>query len=136
MAFPGGHQDLEDAGPRATAERELIEELGLDVRGARRLGVLDAVYSPAQLEHRIGVQPFAYWVEYVPELRPNHEVDTAHWIPIDVLLDPASRSSFTAAWEGREYSLPMIGWCEQRIWGMTLRIVDDFVERLASLNEA
>ena len=136
MAFPGGHQDVDDAGPRAAAERELVEELGLDVRGARRLGVLDAVYSPAQLEHRIGVQPFAYWVETCPDLCPNHEVETEHWIPLDVLLDPTSRSHFSAAWEGREYSLPMIGWCEQRIWGMTLRIVDDLADRVASLKDA
>jgi 8-oxo-dGTP pyrophosphatase MutT (NUDIX family) len=132
MAFPGGHQEPSDGGPRAAAEREASEEVGVQLAGARRLGVLDAVYSPAQLENRIGVQPYAYWCDRVPELIPNHEVDVVHWIPIRFLLDPASRTQFVATWENQDYSLPVIGWQDQRIWGMTLRIVDDLVERIRS----
>ena len=132
MAFPGGHQELGDGGARAAAERETLEEVGAQLSGARRLGVLDAVYSPVQLENRIGVQPYAYWCDRVPELSPNHEVEAVHWIPVSFLLDPASRTQFVATWENQDYSLPMIGWKDQRIWGMTLRIVDDLVERIRS----
>ena len=132
MAFPGGHQELGDGGARAAAERETSEEVGVQLTGARRLGVLDAVYSPVQLEHRIGVQPYAYWCDTLPALTPNHEVDAVHWIPLRFLLDPTNRTQFTATWENQDYSLPMIGWKEQRIWGMTLRIVDDLVERIRS----
>jgi len=132
MAFPGGHQEPDDEGARAAAEREATEEVGVQLDGARHLGVLDAVYSPVQLENRIGVQPYAYWCDQVPELIPNHEVEEVHWIPISFLLDPASRTQFVATWENQDYSLPMIGWQDQRIWGMTLRIVDDLVERVRS----
>ena len=43
IAFPGGRVETVDRGPRATAERETVEEIGLDLRPAEYLGRLDDI---------------------------------------------------------------------------------------------
>ena len=41
MAFPGGRVDPSDRDARAAAERETLEEVGLRLSGAERIGRLD-----------------------------------------------------------------------------------------------
>ena len=131
MAFPGGHKESTDSSARAAAVRETAEEVGIPLgQLARPVGVLDAVYSPAQLEHRIAVQPYAFWCDASPPIEPNSEVAGVHWIPVQSLLDGVGRGFFSATWEDQSYTLPCIDWEGQRVWGMTLRIVDDLLERL------
>ena len=45
MAFPGGRVDDTDLGPRAAAERETLEEVGLSLAGAELLGQLDDIHG-------------------------------------------------------------------------------------------
>ena len=62
MAFPGGRVDPGDSGPRAAAERETLEEVGVDLSGAEllgRLGDIDAGVRIKNIEsntHRIDVK--------------------------------------------------------------------------------
>src|SRR4029450_1300778 len=41
MALPGGRHDPEDVELRSTAERETLEEVGIDLRGGELLGQLE-----------------------------------------------------------------------------------------------
>ncbi|MGH7644285.1 MAG: NUDIX hydrolase, partial [Gemmatimonadales bacterium] len=44
IALPGGRRDPQDPDLLATALRETLEETGLDLAGAERLGTLDDLY--------------------------------------------------------------------------------------------
>ncbi len=43
LGFPGGKMEPEDGHPRQAAEREVLEEIGLSLAGARFLGRLDDI---------------------------------------------------------------------------------------------
>lgn len=127
MALPGGRIEPVDAHPRAAAERETWEEVGLDLGPARYLGALDELASPVRKgRRRLVVHPFAFAVADVPELTPNEEVARVHWIGLERLLAGEGRGSFDWMWEGRTVPMPVVHIGEADIWGLTLRIFDDF----------
>ena len=96
IAFPGGRVGVEDAGPRQTAERETLEEVGLDLGRADHLGRLDDLAGGMA---PIVVSGFVYAVREAPPLVLNFEVEQAFWLPIARLLeagaDPDARHPLT-----------------------------------------
>src|SRR5262245_21586169 len=74
MAFPGGRVDRDDADERAAAERETLEEVGLDLRDAERLGRLDDLHAGVPLVSSLVLSAFVYRTERPLPLRTNHEV--------------------------------------------------------------
>ena len=128
MAFPGGRLDPDDGGPEDAARREVLEEIGVDLSEALLLGSLDQVASP-DLAPRVCVSPFVFQLSSDPEIRiATDEVASVHWYSIDVLKQ--GRSSFSYAFHGVDYVLPCIDQEDRRIWGMTLRVVDDLLTRI------
>ena len=130
MAFPGGRIDPEDASAEHAARREVFEEIGVVLSSARMLGVLNQVASP-DLAPRVCVTPYVYLLPKDPELTLDvSEVASVHWYSIDTLR--THRSQFTYRYNGAVYNLPCIDQEDRRIWGMTLRIVDDVLERITT----
>ena len=128
MAFPGGRIDPDDDGPEAAVRREVFEEIGVDLSEASLLGMLDQVASP-DLAPRVCVTPFVFLLTGEPNIQiAADEVASVHWYPIDVLQN--SRSSFLYTFHGVVYDLPCIDQDDRRIWGMTLRIVDEILKRI------
>lgn len=133
MALPGGRVEPEDAGPRAAAVRETHEEVGLDLSGARFLGPLDELSSPVRKGREpLVISPFAFALEARRPLRPNEEVAEVHWLGLPGLLAGEGRGTFDLRWQGRTVPMPILRAGTADIWGLTLRIVDDLVGRLAS----
>ncbi len=128
MAFPGGRTDPGDIDSYYTAERETLEEVGLDLTGTIRLGSLDTLVPDRHL-HAVHAQ--AYWLDGPrPALRANYEVADILWVPLTVLCDEnrfidhyyvQSRSS----WPGIQLDKP-----SQVVWGLTLRFLGDLCRRL------
>lgn len=131
MAFPGGRAEAHDASLLDTARRETREEIGLDLGAARVLGVL-----PTQLTPTIGdlprmvVVPYLFRVDDWPPLTPNHEVQSVHAIALSRFLEREGRSTFPYTWRGTTWDLPCVDLDRQRVWGMTLRMIDDLVAAL------
>ncbi|KAL5338809.1 hypothetical protein BJX70DRAFT_188436 [Aspergillus crustosus] len=99
VALPGGKRDPEDADDRAAAIREASEEVGLD------LTTNDCIYV-GNLPERVvtsswGSVPLMVLCPYVflltdcdspiLELQPD-EVASTHWVSLDILLSPSSRT--------------------------------------------
>ncbi|KAL4900015.1 hypothetical protein BDW74DRAFT_162527 [Aspergillus multicolor] len=99
VALPGGKRDPEDADDRAAAIREASEEVGLD------LTTDDCIYV-GNLPERVvtsswGSVPLMVLCPYVflltgsdspvLELQPD-EVASTHWVSLNVLLSPSSRT--------------------------------------------
>jgi len=130
IALPGGRVDPEDASPEAAAQREAREEVGVDLSRARLLGMLDQVASP-DLAPRIVVSPFVYALDWDPAVKlDSTEVADVHWFGLERLMGREGRGGFEFEYQGRTVVLPRLDLDGARIWGMTLRIVDDLVSRL------
>lgn len=135
MAFPGGRVDPADASPRAAAERETWEEVGLPLaRAGRLLGALDELASPVRAgPTRLVVSPFVYSLTEAPPLQPNHEVASVHWIELGRLAEGEGRGGFELSWQGQRWWMPHVELDGVRIWGLTLRMLDDMLGRLGGV---
>ncbi len=129
MGLPGGHAEPSDHDAVATAIRETREELDLGLDRGQLLGRLDDV-APLSDHKPIVVQPFVFFVPEIDSLHPNVEVASVHRIALDALLQGAGRTSFLYPYRGQRVRLPCVEVDGQRLWGLTLRVVDDLLHRL------
>jgi len=126
MAFPGGRVDPGDADIRAAAERETLEEVGLSLAGAERLGRLDDLNAGVRLVAPLVLSAFVYRIDAPPPLALNYEVADALWVPVDVLLDPGRHVAHRwglARWPGI-----LVGEPDRHVvWGLTYRLLRGFL---------
>jgi 8-oxo-dGTP pyrophosphatase MutT (NUDIX family) len=128
MAFPGGRQASKDPSARHTAVREAREEVGLDLEEGSYLGQLDDV-TPRPGGPDIVVSSFVFSVGPGADVRLNHEVALAVWVPLQQLADP--RSATDHVYEltgGTALRFPAIRYEEHVIWGLTHRIIAQFLD--------
>ena len=131
MAFPGGREEPHDPHLRATAERETFEEVGLDLTGAAFVGALQPMVSPMRVPTSgFGIHPYVYRVEAWPAFNPSAEVAAIHPLSLEKILAGEGRGEFTWRGYGMERVLPCLRLDGTFVWGLTLRVVDDLVERL------
>jgi len=134
IAFPGGRMDATDADPLHTAIRETAEELGLDLGRDDRVGALDDLGPLSGLPSLV-VHPWVFWVPVLRDLAPSPaEVAAVFPVPLRRLEVGFGRSHFAFDWKGMAHTLPCVEvetpLGNARLWGMTLRIVDDLLHRL------
>jgi 8-oxo-dGTP pyrophosphatase MutT (NUDIX family) len=128
MAFPGGRVDPGDGSARRAAERETLEEVGVPLTGAERLGRLDDMRGHEAAERSLVVSGFVYHVPDPPELRISDEVEQAFWFPLARLLDPARHVDYRFGPEKR-YRYPglVVGDPDRHVvWGLTYRFLEIF----------
>lgn len=132
MAFPGGRREPSDADLLHTARRESMEEVGLDLSQATVLGRLVPIRTPLNRTFvaQMVVHSWAFGLPEVSALRPNAEVASIHWFNLERFLRDEGRGTFTYNWQGTPLELPCVRLDGCFIWGMSLRLVDDIVERL------
>jgi 8-oxo-dGTP pyrophosphatase MutT (NUDIX family) len=126
MAFPGGRVDPGDTDPRAAAERETREEVGLSLADAEALGRLD------DLEGRHAGRPLSLvisaWVFHAKEpgdLTLNEEVETALWVPLRRIVDPRQQVEYTTPYGA--YPGVLVGEPDRHVvWGLTYRFLEIF----------
>jgi len=132
VAFPGGRAEPGDADGIATAQRETLEETGLDLaRHADLLGALDELQAmrrggPVDLS----IEPFVFRLRVPTELRLSEEVVSVHWVPLSRLLSREHRGSVPIADGGPPLERPCIQVEGQVIWGLTYRMFEGFAGRL------
>jgi 8-oxo-dGTP pyrophosphatase MutT (NUDIX family) len=134
MAFPGGRQDPEDGALVDTAVRETLEEVGIDlVADATLLGTLDEVRAMARQQPlSLAIRPHLFRLARPVQPRPNEEVRSIHWLPLERLLDAALRSTHAYAHEGITMRFPCLRDGDIVIWGLTFRMFEDLAERLGT----
>jgi len=131
MAFPGGRVEPGDLDPRRAAERETLEEVGLELSAAEPLGRLDDLHghrAPGVPE--LVISAFVYHLPDPGELVLNHEVRQAFWFPVASLLDAERQVDYPAyQLDGQPYPGILIGEPQRHVvWGLTYRFLEFFFE--------
>lgn len=130
LAFPGGRMEPTDPAPLDAAIRETREELGLPLSPELLVGALDDL---AAVGGRPGlvIRPYVFrWPGALPSLAPNAEVDGVLWLGLERLLANDGRTTMTWERDGVSLRLPCVDFDGHRLWGLTLRMIDDLLDRL------
>lgn len=129
VALPGGRAERGDEDAYAVAERETIEEIGLTLEPAHRLGPL-----PVRPDVRgsLTLSPFIYHLPESAKLiaspQDATEVARVFWVPMAHLFDEQAVTELDYPLGGTMSSFPGIGYDGEIIWGLTLRILNSFAD--------
>ncbi len=137
FAFPGGRAEPQDADLAATAVRETLEEIGLDLTAtAELLGRLDEVRAMARLRPlNLAITPFVYRLRAPSTLTIGPEVTSLHWLSLPALLEPGAQSTTRYVHEQATLEFPALEVDGVVIWGLTYRMFTGLVERLGAAVE-
>ncbi len=128
IAFPGGREQQEDSNIRETAIRETSEEIGLGLSVDNYMGRMSDVMTLAHGTRKpMVVSPYAFRLEGDPRFTINHEVDQVIWLPVSFLADKRNRETMVWERKGMSIKLPCYFYGEHRIWGLTLKMLDELV---------
>jgi len=130
MALPGGRRSPDDPDLLSTALRETREEVGVRLsRHAQPVGALDEVPPQSTRLPPIVVAPFVVAVPTDAVADPNpREVAAAIWVPVSALSDEEAVDELLIELEDGSAAFPAIRYGEHVIWGLTHRILMQFLE--------
>jgi 8-oxo-dGTP pyrophosphatase MutT (NUDIX family) len=131
MALPGGRRDPADGSLLATAVRETVEEIGLDLGDAAvHLGRLEVVRPASPHLPRMSITPHVFGVPAeTSAAATSDEVDAVHWVSLDLLRDPATRGEIEIPLPGGAQRFPGLEVAGDVVWGLTYRILENFLSR-------
>jgi len=127
ISLPGGEQHPGES-LEATALRETVEELGLDLTAVRVLGRLTPLYIPPS---NFCVYPTVAFVPGPLAFRVQPE-EVAEVIepPLDHLADPAHRKRETWTYGGLDHEVPFYEFAGHKIWGATAMVLAELIALL------
>lgn len=161
ISFPGGRRDKSDVSLEATAIRETHEEVGIPAEKIRIIGRLDSVFVPmgAMVNVFVGVAdidpsairrnpeevekaflvPVSFFEKNSPEVytvitevHPKYKDKSTGE---EIVLFPAKElglpKRYWNEWGGFRHRIFVYKTSEGTIWGLTARILVDFVKRLS-----
>lgn len=131
MAFPGGRVEPHDPSLHHAAARETLEEVGLSLETARRLGRLDDLQGRhAGRPSELVISAHVYHLPEPGALRPNYEVQHTFWFPLADLHDPGRHVDFEHPLvAGQRFPGVLVGEPGRHVvWGLTYRFLEVFFE--------
>ncbi len=132
MAFPGGRWQPEDPDLTATARRETLEEVGIDLADARLIGVLDDIAPRTPSLPPVLVRPYVFRLPAHRRPVPNHEVAEAFWADVDRLIVPDIYRPYEYQLRGSRIRFPGYHLPQGVVWGMTERILTPLLQLLSA----
>jgi len=130
VSLPGGHAEEDDLDLVATAIRETREEIGIDLDRDGLLGALE----PIQARARGGlmdttIAPFVFGSPGDQNASLGPEAVEAFWLPLGLVIQGELNERFTYRGGDVVRLLPCWRFEGHTVWGLTHRIVSDFLER-------
>lgn len=127
LALPGGRVEAGDQGPKQAAEREALEEIGVDLRFAEYLGQLDDVDAD---RFPMIISCFVYGLRTIPDFTADAvEVADIFWMPVSFLDETERRIEIHPVADDPDRAFPAIKLPEkaQPLWGITYKILRGFL---------
>jgi 8-oxo-dGTP pyrophosphatase MutT (NUDIX family) len=126
ISFPGGMREGNET-LIETALRETFEEVGIKENRIETLGRFHDYISI----NNYRVTPFAGFIDGPATTVPQvHEVAEVLQVPFRVFSDPARLRIEKRLVRGREEDVYFYSYGTHQIWGLTARIIKDFMEAL------
>ena len=126
ISFPGGMREGEED-LIATALRETFEEVGIEQNRIEPLGRFHDYISITNYR----VTPFAGYIDgpftTIPQV---HEVAEILQVPFRIFLEPDRLRTEQRMVQGKEETVYFYTYGTHQIWGLTARIIKDFMETL------
>lgn len=124
VGFPGGRCEKSDSNTRQTAERETMEEVGLDLSTAGYLGRLSDI-APGGLS--MVVSCFVYVLDELPLLHLDQsEIARVFRFPLREIANPARRSRMEIIFRKRLKRFPALCLGDDSgllLWGISYRLI-------------
>lgn len=128
IAFPGGRREPTDVDLRATAVRETLEEVGVDLASAEQLGVLDDLHPRTPVLPPVVVRPFVFTLTARPTIVVSPEVQDTFWVSFRELKAPGVLGEIVVDHPGiPRRVLPAYTLGNHIIWGMSERILTPLI---------
>lgn len=128
VALPGGREEPGDQTLERTAVRETFEETAIDIaQDGLVLGTLDDVRPRSHVIPSIVVRPFVAVVRADVALTLSDEVAAAFWVGLETLRHPGAAVEATVLTRGDEFVVPSFRLGEHTVWGLTERILRNFL---------
>jgi 8-oxo-dGTP pyrophosphatase MutT (NUDIX family) len=125
MGLPGGRVEKTDPSTKYAVEREVREEVGIDLRSAgEALGLLTLGHPMRRTG--IQVQPWVYGLKQKPRVDIGPEVQEAVWVPISKLRPNSTTAQVRIREEVRDVPAFVID--GRIIWGFTHRVLSELLE--------
>ena len=126
VSFPGGQREEEDGSLEETALRETFEEVGI---ASESIEIAGRLHDYLAVTHS-RVTPFAGFINGSPQIIPcTAEVARVLWVPLRFFVETEPRIEI---WErlGQRVSVHFYDFEEEVIWGLTARMIIDFLETI------
>lgn len=129
MAFPGGRMEDSDNSKLDTALRETKEEVGIDIfKSGQILGELDDVNPNNPRARNYVVTPYLSILDEEVQIIPDvKEVERTIWVPMPHLVDEKNAQVRIRERDGRQVEDYAYNYDQYLIWGMTGRILHQFL---------
>jgi len=122
IGLPGGRREPGDPDRLATAVRETVEEIGVELTSDALLGPLDDLHpSAASLLPSLVISPYVFALPRRPETRLSDEVAEVLWVKLSELASAEARTVVKV--RGVETEVPCFLSGDAVIWGLTYRIL-------------
>jgi len=124
IGLPGGRVEKFDASTMEALEREVREEIGLELsEEGELLGLLSVGHPGRRIEMR--VQPWVYGLHRRPEVVSGPEVQDAFWVPLSKL--PSLRGNSEVEIRGTRMLVEAFLVDGRVVWGFTYRVLNELL---------
>jgi 8-oxo-dGTP pyrophosphatase MutT (NUDIX family) len=125
VSFPGGRIDATDSSEAEAALREAWEEVGLERDRARILGYMPRYYTGTNYL----ITPVVAVIEPTKPFLPNpREVRSIFEVPLDMLMQDSTFTTFRINRGGKEHTTWQIRHADLTIWGITANLTRRFYD--------
>jgi len=124
IGLPGGRVEKFDGSTREALEREVREEVGLELGNeGEQLGLLSVGHPGKRIEMR--VQPWVYGLHRRPQVTTGPEVQHAFWVSLSQL--PSLRGTSEVEIRGTRTLVEAFLVEGRVVWGFTYRVLNELL---------
>jgi 8-oxo-dGTP pyrophosphatase MutT (NUDIX family) len=124
VGLPGGRIEKFDSSTQEALEREVREEVGVELgREGEQLGVLSVGHPGRRIEMR--VQPWVYVLKRRPEVTIGSEIQQAFWVSL--LKLPSLRGTSEVEIRGTRIMVEAFLVEGRVVWGFTYRVLNELL---------